>query len=245
VFKPFQNTRKAEQVVQAILAAVGDKRLGPGERLPDENTMALEFEVSRNCVREALRILETMGVVQVRHGRGCFVVDTETGSEPPKLWLYWLKAFQSEVLDLLEAREAVETKAAQLAAARSGPKETAEVERLAGEMALAALAPDTDIETFARLDRAFHAAVTRASHNSFLVSLAPGSWAASDRQATFRIEGRMLLSARQHQEISAAIAARDAEAAGRAMSRHIRDVIDQIRERLKAAEEAEAGAGAG
>ena len=236
VFKPFENTRKAEQVVHEILAAVRDRRLEPGARLPDENSMALEFEVSRNCVREALRILETMGVVDVRHGRGCFVVDTATASEPARLWFYWLKAFQNEVLDLLEAREAIETRAAQLAAGRATPKETAEVEGLAGEMVAVAQSGDAALEAFARLDRAFHAAVTRASHNSFLVTLAPGSWAASDRQATFRINGRMLLSARQHQEISAAIAAHDAEAAGRAMSRHIRDVIEQVREQVKEAE---------
>ena len=228
MFKPFENMRKAEQVVQEILSAVREGRLAPGSRLPDENTMALEFEVSRNCVREALRILETMGVVAVRHGRGCFVVDTAAATEPPRLWLYWLRAFESEVLDLLDAREAVETRAAQLAARRGQPADIAEVERLAEEMADLARTPTPEIEVFARLDRAFHTAVTRASQNSFLVTLAPGSWAASDRQATFRIEGRMLLSARQHQEIAAAIAARDPEAAGKAMSRHIRDVIEQI-----------------
>ena len=225
MFKPFANTRKAEQVVDEILATVRKGTLTPGARLPDENTMAQEFNVSRNCVREALRILETMGVVEVRHGRGCFLVDGTGLPEPP----HWLKAFDADALDVLEVREAIEVKAAQLAATMGSPEEIADIERLAGEVAEMATMPDRDAEAFAHHVRAFHAAVARASHNSFLVRLAPGSWAARERQATFNVSGRLLLSARQHQEIAAAIATRDAVAAGRAMSRHLRDVIEQVR----------------
>lgn len=228
MFKPFGNPRKAEQVVEQILAAIREGRLSAGDRMPDENTMAAEFGVSRNCVREALRILETLETIEVRHGRGSFVRDTSP-AEPPRIWLSWLRTFETEVLDLLEAREAVETKAAQLAAENAEPEDLAKLDDLADRMAAGAKSGELDVAALARLDRAFHAAVTVASRNTFLQKLAPGSWAASDRQATFLIEGRSLLSARQHQEIAAAIAARDPEAAGRAMSRHIRDVIEQVR----------------
>jgi GntR family transcriptional repressor for pyruvate dehydrogenase complex len=228
MFKPFKGVRKAESVVEQVLGAVRAGRLTPGARLPDENAMAVEFQVSRNCVREALRILETMGVVEVRHGRGCFVAERGDPGEPSKVWLSWLRAFEAEVLELLEVREAIEAKAAQLAAIHATAEDLVRLEDLAERMATAAKAQTTGTEETARLDRAFHAAVAAASGNSFLLKLAPGSWGADERQATFLMEGRTLLSARQHQEVCAAIAARDPVAAGNAMSRHLRDVIDQV-----------------
>jgi GntR family transcriptional repressor for pyruvate dehydrogenase complex len=229
VFKPFGGVRKAEHVVQQVLETIQAGGLNPGDKLPEENAMAAQFEVSRNCIREALRILETMGAVAVRHGRGCFVMSAADPAEPPKILLSWLKAFESEVLDLLEVREAMEAKAARLAAGRATPEDLAELERLADEMADGVKAGTFDSEALARLDRAFHTSLARASHNTFLLKLGPGTWAAADRRAVFAMEGRDLLSARQHQEISAAIAARDPAAAETAVSRHIRDVIDQVR----------------
>ncbi len=229
MFKPFKGVRKAEHVVDHILAAIRRGELEPGARLPDENAMAAEFTVSRNCVREALRILETMGVVEVRHGRGCFLTGSGDQSQPPRMWLSWLRAFQTEVLELLEVREAVEVKAAQLAARFAEPADIEELEALADRMVEQAKKNEGGTETMAQLDRDFHTAVAKASRNSFLLKLAPSSWGADDRQATFVMEGRGLLSARQHQEVCAAIATHDPEAAGQAMSRHINDVIQQVR----------------
>lgn len=229
MFKPFKGVRKAERVVDQVLSAVRRGQMQPGARLPDENAMAVEFEVSRNCVREALRILETMGVVEVRHGRGCFLVGSGDQDGPPRIWLSWLRAFKAEVLELLEVREAVEVKAAQLAARFAGPDDLAELEAIAERMVERAKQGYAGAEDMARLDQDFHTAVAKAGRNSFLLKLAPSSWGSEDRQATFVMEGRSLLSARQHQEVCAAIAARDSEAAGNAMSRHIRDVIQQVR----------------
>lgn len=228
MFRPFQNTRKAEQVVDEILATVRKGLLKPGARLPDENTMAQEFNVSRNCVREALRILETMGVAEVRHGRGCFIVDGTGLPAPP----HWLKAVDADPADILEVREAVEVRAAQLAAVAGSPAEISEIQRLAGELAAMADGEDAaeaDSETFSHHVQAFHAAVARASHNAFLVRLAPGSWAAREAEAALDTRPLRQVSARQHQEIAQAIAARDAEAAGGAMSRYLRHVIGRVR----------------
>lgn len=223
VFRPFPSTRKAEQVAEEILAAIRRAEVKSGTRLPDENSMAKQFGVSRNCVREALRILETLGVAEVRHGLGCFVLD---GTGLPQL-PYWLKSFESNPIELLEVREAVEVKAARLAAIRGSAEDLADIERVAGEAAALAAEPGTDASVFSHHDQAFHAAVSRASGNGFLVRLAPGAWASPARNV-FRQEGRMLVSARQHQEISAAIAAHDPEAAAKAMSRHIQDTIDRM-----------------
>ncbi len=234
MFKPFQNVRKAEQVVDEILATIRSGALRPGARLPDENTMAREFNVSRNCVREAMRILETMGVAEVRHGKGCYLVDGTGLPEPP----HWLRAFDLDTLDVLEVREAVEVKAAELAAVAGTPEDLANIARLAGELEEMARSRTQYVEEFAHHDRAFHAAVARAGHNTFLIALAPGSWAARERQATFEVGGQMPLTARHHQEISAAISARNPEAAGRAMARHIQDVIEQVR-KAKTQEEAQ------
>lgn len=228
MFRPFPNVRKAEQVADEILDIVRRGILKPGARLPDEKTMAQEFGVSRNCVREAMRILETMGVAEVRHGRGCFLVDGTGLPEPP----HWLKAVDAAPLDILEVREALEVRAAELAATMAAPQDLVELSRLAGELSDMASAPasQVDHETYSHHVQAFHAAVARASGNPFLVRLAPGSWAARERQSALDALNHRPKSARQHQEIATAIAARDPEAAGRAMSRHLRDTMEQVRQ---------------
>lgn len=232
MFKPFQSTRKAELVVDEILATIRRGDLRPGARLPDENTMALEFNVNRNCVREAMRILETMGVVEVLHGRGCFLVDGTGLPEPP----HWLKAMDASTLEILDVREAIEVRAAQLAAMVGSPEEVAHIQRLAGELARMAGTEEMEVEAFSHHIRAFHAAVARASHNRFLIRLAPGAWASQERQEAREAGNHRQRSIRQHLEIAEAIASRNAEAAGQAMSRHLRDVMEQISQTAATAE---------
>jgi GntR family transcriptional repressor for pyruvate dehydrogenase complex len=226
-FSSFQSPRKAEQVAEEILAATRRGELRCGEQLPVETAMAKEFGVGRNCIREALRILETLDVVEVRHGLGSFIIDG-TGLPRQPRWIRTSPTIAAD-MDMLEVREAVEVKAAQLAATHRSAEDLADIERVAGEAVELAVAAGIDIDTFAHHDQAFHAAVARATRNDFLIQLAPGSWASPPPEPTYRVEGRMLLSARQHQEISAAIAAHDPEAAGQAMSRHIRDTIARLR----------------
>ncbi len=227
MFRPFQNTRKAEQVVEEILAAVHDGRLNAGERLPDENTMAQEFGVSRNCVREALRVLETMGVVEVRHGRGCFLVHGTAASGPP----FWLKVLPTDPGDVLEVREAIEAKGARLAALAATPEDIAQLERLARETAAIAAQDHPSLEEFLHHDRAFHAAVARASHNAFLVRLAPGTWAAADLASAYRGPDRFKVSAGFHRAVTDAITRHDPEAAGEAMTRHVADLLGELRKK--------------
>ena len=107
-----------EQAVAAIMNLLTSGELGPGDRLPTERDLALGLGVSRSTVREAIRGLEMMRVLQVRHGEGIFV----TSLDAPLLLEATGFALQlmrdHEVVDLLELRAILEGAAAGLASAR-------------------------------------------------------------------------------------------------------------------------------
>jgi DNA-binding FadR family transcriptional regulator len=70
IFQPYQSKRAYQEIAQDIHEAIMAGRLHSGERLPSERSLAEQFQVGRLTIREALRTLETKGLIQIRHGRG-------------------------------------------------------------------------------------------------------------------------------------------------------------------------------
>ncbi len=70
IFQPYRSKRAYQEIAQDIQKAIMGGRLNSGERLPSERSLAEQFQVGRLTVREALRTLETKGLIQIRHGRG-------------------------------------------------------------------------------------------------------------------------------------------------------------------------------
>src|SRR5713101_693716 len=107
-----------EQAVGAIMKLLTSGELGPGDRLPTERDLALGLGVSRSTIREAIRGLEMMRVLQVRHGEGIFVtsLDAPLLLEATGFVLQLMR--DQEVVDLLELRAILEGAAAGLASAR-------------------------------------------------------------------------------------------------------------------------------
>jgi DNA-binding FadR family transcriptional regulator len=163
--------RRADVVVDFVRAELAAGRLGPGDRLPTEHAFAQRLGVSRNSVREAVRILQSAGLVDVRHGTGSFVRE---GLEAPaaQLMVFRTLVAQAEPAALIEVRRVFERACAELAARRS-----TEADRLAMRDAihrLRGLEAEPGATDAARLeaDLAFHRAVYRASGNEMLASLA-------------------------------------------------------------------------
>jgi len=226
LFRPINQTRTAQRVVDQMMESVREGRLKPGHKFPGENTLAAEFRVSRPCIREALRILEAVGVVEVRPGKGCYLLRSLGDTDSTSLWLSWLARFRYEVLALLEVREALEGKAAALAADRASQEVIATLEEIVSStwslLGAGTLHPD-DAHI---LDLKFHDALVRASGNPFLVELADrvGGAVESDRRATMSLPNRIRSSTEEHQEILEAVKRRDPLGARDAMVRHISKV---------------------
>ncbi len=159
----FGRRKLSEEVSNGILDLIRQQKIKPGERLPIENEIAEMFQVSRTAVREGVRSLAAIGLLQTIPGRGTFVVDTHMGVLRNPLAEIG-RADLSHLLDLLEFRRIVEPETAALAAQRRSPEDLQELERCVSVLEKSlplGIKPPEDI--------GFHLALARASHNSALV----------------------------------------------------------------------------
>src|SRR4051812_5612991 len=161
--RPVQRPRLYEQVVTQIQAWITENGLAVGDRLPPERELASRLGVSRATVSQALVAMEVVGVVAVRHGDGAVLLDTSGTSKVVDA----LRRHAQRLPEIIEAREALESKLAGLAAARRTDEDLARIDD-----ALAVM--ERDIEAGGRGvdgDELFHAAVTTAGHSALLQRL--------------------------------------------------------------------------
>lgn len=216
--RPLARPRLYEQVVERLREYVKAEGLKTGDRLPPERDLADRLGVSRTSVRQAIVALEVQGLVEVRHGGGTYLLRNRLNAEP----LETMIDRRRRLPDVLDARDALETKLAALAAVRRTEGDLSEI-----DAALAAMAEAVDLgELGVEQDQRFHAAVTSAAHSTLLTDfMAEISLSiAESRTESLRQPGRPARSLDQHRQVAEAIRAGDAEGAARAMHTHIRTV---------------------
>src|SRR5262244_2987720 len=129
---PIKSTRIYEEIVRQIKSMITEGRLKSGDQLPPERDLAEKFLVSRTSVREALRALESRGLIEIRAGEGAFIRDisVETLIEPLALVIL---PHREAVGELFEARRLLEPAISALAARRATREELTEMERILEE----------------------------------------------------------------------------------------------------------------
>lgn len=217
---PVPRSRLYEQVASEILDWVRENDLQVGDRLPPEREIAARLGVSRATVSQAMVAMEVVGVVAVRHGDGAILVESQAASRIVSA----LRQHAERLPEVIEAREALETKLAALAAVRRTDEDLEQI-----DAALEFMAADIDnggrgVEG----DERFHAAVTAAGHSALLARLMAEI---SELIKETRIEslsqpGRPTASLEGHRRIAEAIRTQDPEAAAAAMEAHIGLVSD-------------------
>lgn len=215
---PIKSTRIYEEIVRQVKAMISEGKLKGGDRLPPERDLAEKFVVSRTSVREALRALESLGLVEIRPGEGTFVreVSIEALVEPLAL----LMVSQREAIgELFEARRLLEPSLAALAAVRATPEEIQEMERILEEQAKEVAGGRTGLAQ----DAQFHAAIGAAAHNRAITRIAHGimDLLTQSREDSLNTPGRPTRSHEDHRRVVAAIARRDPDGARSAMLDHI------------------------
>jgi GntR family transcriptional regulator, transcriptional repressor for pyruvate dehydrogenase complex len=157
----------SHRVAESVLAFVREQGLEPGAVLPSEARLGARFGVSRPVVREALRMLDERGVVDVVNGRGAVLRPLD--SRP--LRTFFAHAVEQgeagAVAELMEVRRGIEVQAARLAAERRTPEQLAELRGLAADMRDALGEPDV----YVRLDTEFHMQLAEATQNRMIVHL--------------------------------------------------------------------------
>jgi GntR family transcriptional repressor for pyruvate dehydrogenase complex len=216
--EPVKSTRIYAEIVRQIRSLIADGRLKSGDRLPPERDLADRFRVSRTSVREALRALESTGLIEIRAGDGAFVreVSVESLIEPLALVILTQREAVSE---LYEARRVLEPPIAGLAARRATSEELGEMARILDAQARELAAGRTGLAQ----DAAFHTAIGHSAHNRAITRIVAAlmDLLTQSREESLHTPGRPQRSHQDHRRILAAIQARDADGASHAMLDHL------------------------
>jgi len=207
-----------EEIAARLLDLIKAQQLRPGDKLPAERELAAAMHVSRPVLREALRALSIMNVVEIRQGAGTYI----TALEPQQLVSHLEFVFSKDPVALsqvIETRRVVEVGNVRLAAARITPDEVAELADLLKQLR----ATVDDAERFAELDIAFHDAVCAAAGNFLLAQFMRiiNTLARVSREKTGSAMATRRRALTDHEAILYALRTKDPAAAAAAMEAHL------------------------
>ncbi|WP_241996368.1 FadR/GntR family transcriptional regulator [Kribbella antiqua] len=210
----------AYDLVEELKRRILSGEIAPGEKLPAENSLVEEFRVSRTVVREAVSRLQAAGLVETFQGRGSFVLEVAERASG-------LREVRShrDVLELLDFRIGVESEAAGLAAQRRTEHQVKAIERALDDFKRIGDDPSRSVEA----DFAFHLKVANASGNRFYTDLISSLGPMMIMLPRTRLDPAYEMSdathltrvVLEHENISAAIARADPDAARAAMRVHL------------------------
>lgn len=225
-FSRISRSRLSEAAVEQIREHILGRGLEPGSKLPSERELVRMLGISRTSLREALRMLEIMGLVEVKPGKGAYVKALSADLFVPLT--NWLPAHQETLRNHFEARLVLEPAAARLASQRAKRDDLAKM--ISALHSFQMSFSEKDLVGMIEADIQFHGAIAAATANRTLKFLMDTMtrFLLEGWKATLRVEGRPRETAREHQAIYEAIKHRDMESAGKAMEAHLRNAVAQL-----------------
>ena len=216
-----------QAAIDQIKGMIVRGELRPGDRLPKESELAARLNLSRGSLREAVRGLALVRVLEVRQGDGTYVTSLK-----PELLLESISFFtelqgeEASLQQILEARRMLEAGTAALAALLATPDELATLERLVDEM------PNLDdVEAFVENDLEFHRVIAVASRNDVVVALLDNLSSRTTRARVWRglTQSRAYeRTVEEHRAIYEALAAKRGDIAAAVITAHIASVASWI-----------------
>lgn len=220
-----KRTRVYHEIVAQIKQLIAQGRIQPGDRLPPERELADLFKASRNSVRDALRVLEQMGLIESRQGDGNFVrsVTAEELTEPLASLLLQSR---EQMRELWEVRRVFEPAVAEYAAERITLEELDELAAILKQqelkVGLGAMALEEDTE--------FHYGIAQAARNPVMLRVIDTMMdlLRASRERSLQQGGRPAHSLAGHRRILQALRRKDPPAARATMIQHLREVESHV-----------------
>lgn len=230
MLKAVEKRRAYEDIVKQIRDLIEKGKLKKGDQLPTERELTDTFKVSRATVREAIRTLESMRLVESRQGNGTYVLASseEALVQPLAAALFHGK---DDIMDIFHIRRIIEPYVAQLAAQNATRDEIKELEEILKEQEKALESGSNMVRT----DSAFHSSLAGMAKNRILerLLLAIVDLLAQTREEYLQNEERAHSSLRGHQKVLSAIKDGDCAAAKEAMLHHLDSVEGLIFKKRK------------
>lgn len=228
---------QSEVVVDGIKKMITTGRLSAGSRLPVEKDLAQELAVSRGSLREGVRALVLMGVLETRQGAGTYVTALDPATLLGPLAVLVDLQRPGNMVDLMTVRRVLEVEAAGRAALRITEAELAQAGDALARMETLIKQKAVDHQAVMEADVAFHRVIARASGNPTLSALIDGLASRTVRARTWRAlhdEGAESQTHAEHQAILSALRARDPDAARLRMGAHLLGVEEYLSTQLDA-----------
>jgi GntR family transcriptional repressor for pyruvate dehydrogenase complex len=225
MLQAIKKTRIYEEVIGQLQELIKAGKLKAGDKLPPERDLAEAFKVSRTSVREAIRALETQGLVVSRPGSGTFISapSIESIVQPLAVLLCQEK---DTLVDIFEMRLLVEPHIAALAAERATAADILQLKDILEDQQQQIARGESGVEA----DTSFHLAMAQATQNMALVQLVSliVEILGPSREKSLQTRGRSRKSLAAHRDVLTAIAEQDPKKTQAAMRRHIESVERSI-----------------
>lgn len=237
--RPIKASKISDIIAERLESMILEGSLAPGQKMPPERDLALQFEVSRPSLREALHKLEANGLVTRKQGGGTFVsADIGLSFVDPLMQLF--QTHSEFNYDLLEFRHALEEVAAHYAALRATAADHEIIERRFQEW-LQCHEARKGYREEAEMDWRFHLAIAEASHNAVLLHSMRALFSlfkqtiASNLEHLYSKDERREEIQHQHRAIKDAVIAGDAKAAQQAINDHLAFVEETLQQSARVA----------
>lgn len=228
MFDQIKNTTVYEQVIQQFKSMILKGSLKKGDKLPSERDLSEKLGVSRTSVREALKALEIIGIVECRQGNGNFIKENfENNLFEPLSTIFLLN--KCDPLEILQLRESLETQTAYSAAKNITDEDIKDLEKI-----LKNLDDSHDEIENSKLDKSFHYEIAKISGNFLIYNILQAVSSLMDyfiqgaRNAILSKESRKAELSKQHNDILSALKERNSNKALESMRKHLKYVNDFI-----------------
>ncbi len=224
MFKAVQSKSVSQLIVEQIQKMIFNDELKSGDQLPPERELSESLSVSRPALREALKALEVMGLVESHQGSGTFIVNKVENQFLMPISLSF-KLDEGKLSDILAFRQMIECYTVKSAASMATDKDIEDLQNIFNEFYV-----EKDLQLLSQLDRSFHNRIAQICGNPLILNtLSSASYlldifAAESTRISFFDDDNIEYSIREHKEILDAIAAHDPERAETAIKDHLSNI---------------------